>query len=368
MRGEPPLRSLVSALGRGHFADGGCLNQAKRVTTAEKVRFLASLEAYPGSTGPVGVEETHMSWVFLVDERVYKLKKPVRYPFLDFTTLEARKANCREEVRLNRRLAPEVYLGVMALIVGADGRLAIKGEGEVVDWLVKMRRLPADRMLDRAITAGTIGRQEVNAVARRLSQFYLDTKPVTISGADYVHQFAHEQAINREILTERGFDLDRGRVEQALACVEDVLHGPAGILQQRAEAGKIVEGHGDLRPEHICLVHPPVIIDCLEFARHLRLVDPIDELLFLTLECQRLGAGWVGELILAHYLEGSKDHPTDELVSFYWSYRACLRARLSLVHLLEPDPRSPEKWLPLARNYIEIACRPPVTAHLRADR
>jgi uncharacterized protein len=362
------LRSLVRASERGHFADGGCLNQTERVTTAEKVRFLASLDAYPGSRGPVTVEETHMSWVFLVDERVYKLKKPVRYPFLDFTTLEVRKANCREEVRLNRRLAPEVYLGVVALNVGANGRLAIDGDGEIVDWLVKMRRLPADRMLDRAIAAGTTARQEVNAVARRLSQFYLDTEPIAIGGDDYVRQFAHEQAINRETLTERGFDLDRDRVEQALSCADEVLHGPAGTLQQRAEAGRIVEGHGDLRPEHICLVHPPVIIDCLEFSRRLRLVDPLDELLFLTLECQRLGAGWIGELILAHYVEGSKDRPTDELASFYWSYRACLRARLSLVHLLEPDPRTPEKWLPLARHYIDIARRPPVTASLRASR
>jgi uncharacterized protein len=84
------LRSLVRASGRGHFSDGGCLNQAKRAATADKVRFVASLEAYPRSTGPVSVEETHMSWVFLVDERVYKLKKPVSYPFLDFTTIEAR--------------------------------------------------------------------------------------------------------------------------------------------------------------------------------------------------------------------------------------------------------------------------------------
>jgi uncharacterized protein len=345
-------------------------DQARNTPLAmtDKVGFLASPQAYPGCAGPVLVKETHMSWVFLIDDRVYKLKKPVRYPFLDLSTLEARHANCRTEVRLNRRLAPEVYLGVVPLTAAADGRLTIDGDGEIVDWLVKMRRLPADRMLDRAITAGTIARQEVNAVARRLSQFYLDAEPVAIGGTEYVRQFAHEQAINREILTERGFDLDRRRVEKALACADDVLHEPAGALQQRAEAGRIVEGHGDLRPEHVCLVHPPVIIDCLEFSRPLRLVDPLDELLFLTLECQRLGAGWVGELILAHYLEGSKDRPTDELASFYWAYRACLRARLSLAHLLEPDPRTPEKWLPQARHYIEIACRPPVTESLRANR
>jgi uncharacterized protein len=343
------------------------LNQAKRVTTAEKVRFLASLEAHPGSTGPVGVEETHMSWVFLVDERVYKLKKPVRYPFLDFTTLEARKANCREEVRLNRRLAPEVYLGVVALNIGADGRLAINREGEVVDWLVKMRRLPAERMLDRAIAEGTVDGMHVDAVADRLCDFYGRAAAEEVSGAEYVSQFADEQAITREILTNRGFDVDRARVELVLRSIEKRLDG-SGIVGERAERRRIVEGHGDLRPEHICLVERPAIIDCLEFSRQLRLVDPVDELVFLWLECERLGAGWVGEHIFASCAECLKEEQPDELISFYWAYRGCLRARLSLVHLLEPDTRNPHKWLPLARHYIDLAASPPVRRGLRASR
>lgn len=338
------------------------------VTTADKVRFLGSLAAHPGCVGPVEIKETHMSWVFLADERVYKLKKPVRYPFLDFTSLDARKANCREEVRLNRRLAPDVYLGVVPLTAGLDRRLAIGGDGAVVDWLVMMRRLPGERMLDQAIASGTAARQEVNAVARRLSEFYLAVAPVDLGAADYVEQFAQEQAITRDVLTNRGFDLDRSRTEGALGRVEDALGGPAGPLGRRAEEGRIVEGHGDLRPEHVCLVHPPVIIDCLEFSRRLRLLDPLDELLFLMLECRMLEAGWIGELILDHYLASARDHPPKELVSFYWAYRACLRARLSLVHLLEPDPRTPEKWLPQARRYIELASLPLVSPVLRAAR
>src|SRR5918995_6206350 len=108
------------------------------VTTADKVRFLSSPAAHPGCAGSVEVEETHMSWVFLVGGRVYKLKKPVRYAHLDFTTLKARKANCREEVRLNRRLAPDVYLGVVPLTAGPDGRLAIGGGGGGGGWVGEM--------------------------------------------------------------------------------------------------------------------------------------------------------------------------------------------------------------------------------------
>jgi uncharacterized protein len=343
------------------------LNQAKRVTTAEKVRFLSSLHAYPGSRGPVSVEETHMSWVFLVDEHVYKLKKPVSYPFLDFTTIEARETNCREEVRLNRRLAPEVYLGIVALTISAEGRFAIGGDGEVVDWLVKMRRLPAERMLDRAISEHTVDGMLLDAVAGELCEFYVRAAPEEISTVEYARRLDHEHAITRDILTNRGFDLDRSRVDLVLGSIDEQLDG-SGFVGKRAEQGRIVEGHGDLRPEHICLLDPPAIIDCLEFSRQLRLVDPVDELVFLWLECERLGAGWVGKRIFDSCAECLKEEPSDELISFYWAYRACLRARLSLVHLLESDTRKPLKWLPLARHYIELAASPPVRRSPRASR
>jgi uncharacterized protein len=283
-------------IGARPFCRWGLLESGKRVTTAEKVRFLASLEAYPGSTGPVSVEETHMSWVFLVDERVYKLKKPVRYPFLDFTTLEARKANCREEVRLNRRLAPEVYLGVVALNIGANGRLAIGGDGEVVDWLVKMRRLPAERMLDRAIAEGTVDGMHPRCGRPPALRFYGRAAAEEMSGAEYARQFAMsrpspghpDQPRLRSRPAARGFG--PGSIEKQLDG-----SGIVGSAPNRAESS---------RDTAICarstsvLVDPPAIIDCLEFSRQLRLVDPVDELVFLWLECERLGAGWVGSASL----------------------------------------------------------------------
>ncbi|MFZ5931966.1 MAG: hypothetical protein ACOY15_12230 [Pseudomonadota bacterium] len=328
----------------------------QEISIEEKVRFLQHPAAYgqPG-TAEVLVKETHMSWVFLTGARVYKLKKPVRYDFLDFSTLDARERNCREEVRLNRRLAENVYLGVLPLTLSSKGELAIGGEGPSVDWLVLMRRLPLDRMLDQAIERSTVSRAEIISVADRLSDFYGLAPPAELTPEAYVEQFIREQAQTRAVLTDRTFDLDGARIGKILGGIEDILFAQSELLKARVEGGRIIEGHGDLRPEHVCLNTPPVIIDCLEFNRGFRLVDPADELTFLGLECEHLGAGWIGPALLNRYTERLGDTPSARLIAFYRSHRACLRARLSLVHILEHDPRKPEHWLPLARHYLELA-------------
>ena len=338
------------------------------VSIDEKVRFLKTREAYASRPPVVDVKETHMSWVFIAGERVYKLKKPVHLPFLDFRTLAARERNCREEVRLNRRLAPNVYLGVVPLTVGKDGQLAIGGVGDIVDWLVEMRRLPNELMLDEAILGHTIRRdlsRRLDAVADLLVDFYRGSAPADLSPTDYVEQFAREHSLNEAVLCDPRFNLDGGQVENVLARVRLGIEGRAP-LKERVREGRIVEGHGDLRPDHICLSDPPVIIDCLEFSRALRSVDPFDELTFLTLECEMLGAGWIGEYILRRCSDGLGESPTPPLLDFYWTYRACLRARMAIAHLLEPNPRTPEKWIPLARRYLQLAQSPASMPVLRA--
>lgn len=331
------------------------VTDAPETSLEEKVGFLKSPAAYLPRPAEVGVEETHMSWVFLAGERVYKLKKPVRYAFLDFSTIEARERNCREEVRLNRRLAEDVYLGVAPLTRGDDGRLSINGEGGVVDWLVVMRRLPRERMLDRAILADEASPADIARIAERLVAFYKTAQPAGLAPSAYVAQFAEEHARNKAVLNAFAYALDHGRAEAILASIEDILRRRSDLLTARVEGGRVVEGHGDLRPEHVCLNDPPVIIDCLEFSLPLRLVDPVDELTYFGLECSRLGAGWIEPALLSAYLKLSGDAPAPQLISFYRKYRACLRARLSLVHIVERDPRKPEKWLPLARQYLELA-------------
>lgn len=309
-----------------------------------------------------------MSWVFLAGERAYKLKKPVKYPFLDFSTLSAREADCREEDRLNRRLAPDVYLGVIPLALGADGGLVLGGKGEPVDWLVMMRRLPADRMLDQAIANGTVAQSQIGEVANVLARFYHDLDPADVTPEEYVAHFAREQEKNRSLLTDERFDLPGTALNAVLSRIEAVLTDEPDLLTRRARDGRIVDGHGDLRPEHVCLSEPPVIIDCLEFNKNFRLVDPFDELAFLGMECERMGFPWIGEMLISRCAEELGDRPSERLLAFYAAYRACLRARLALAHLLEPDPRTPEKWLPLSRTYLAIAERACVTLRPREAR
>ncbi len=323
------------------------------VPLRDKVAFLASPDAHAGAE--VETRETHMSWVFLAGERAYKLKKPVTYNYLDFSTLAAREADCRTELRLNRRLAPWVYLEVAPLTVRPDGGLEIGGEGAVADWLVVMARVPEDAMLDRAIERGDVTRRDIDAVAGLLASFYRSAEPADVTPDDHVSQFVREHEANRAMLTDPRFDLPHGTRDAALDAVAALLDAEPGPLAERARAGRIVDGHGDLRPEHVCLSDPPTIIDCLEFNRPLRLVDPFDELAFLGMECARLGADWIGPALIADCAAALDDRPSDRLIAFYTVYRACVRARLALAHLTEDEVRESDKWEPRARAYLALA-------------
>ncbi len=330
---------------------------APLVMLEDKVRYLASAAAHAGGGTPA-VIETHMSWVFLAGDRVLKLKKPVRTSFLDFSTLAAREFNCREEVRLNRRLAPGVYVGVVPLLARSDGTLAIgraegPADGQVVDWLVQMHRIPRERMLDVALSAGTVSTEDIVRLGERLARFFQSAEPVQLARPAYVKRFLASQAMNRSVLLQPGFH------ETATADVLDqfdrALRGHAELLGRRAEAGHLREGHGDLRPEHIGLDGTPVVIDCLEFNRVLREVDPFDELAFLDLECRMLGADWIGPRLIAHCASALQDSVPPTVMALYTAHRALVRARLAMAHLLDAEPRTPARWKPQAQRYVAAA-------------
>lgn len=352
--------------GRCPIEDETQADRSSAIPLADKVAFLSSPTAYSPVPPDVQAEESHMSWVFLAGERVYKLKKPVRYPFLDFGTLAAREHNCREELRLNRRLAPDTYLGVVPLTADGDG-LAIGGAGCVVDWLVVMRRLPARRMLDAEILGGTVTDEAVRAVGRRLATFHAAEAPAALTAEAYVAQFAREHADSRRVLADPHFGL-ADEAASVLDMVATVIEERPELLRARLDQGCIVEGHGDLRAEHVCLADPPVVIDCLEFNRALRLVDPIDELVNLGTDCERLGAAWIGPALIAEASPRFTAQLTSDLLWFYRAYRTCVRARLAVVHLLEPDVRQRGKWQPLARHHLNLAVDFDVMAYLRAAR
>jgi aminoglycoside phosphotransferase family enzyme len=322
-----------------------------------KVAFLAQASSYPESTSAVRVIETHMSWVFVTDELVYKMKKPVLLPYLDFSTLSARKHFCEESLRLNRRLAPEVYLGIVAVTREQDGKLRLGGNGEPVEWLEKMRRLPEEAMLNVAIAAGGATEEDVRRFTRTLVQFYIQALPVEISAGQYRERLRRDIRDNNLALCDREYEFNGRRVERIVGAQLGLLDQDPRMFDLRVEAGKVIEAHGDLRPEHVCLLPQPVFIDCLEFNRDFRVMDVADELSYLAMECEFAGGAFIGPAIFATYEQQTGDRIPEWLVYFYKSYRALLRAKLAAWHTRDRAPAEHPKWLRRAGAYIDLAER-----------
>lgn len=328
---------------------------APEIDIDRKVAFLGSIAAYAESPERVERIETHFSWVFLTEKHVFKLKKPLCDSGLDLSSLAARRSVAEEEVRLNRRLAPEVYLGIVPLTLGRHG-LALAGEGSVVDWLVQMIRLPADRMLDRCLARGGWCPADIHALGAYLARFFAAARHPRIDAKAYLDRFRDECRSSHLILHELGGAALRPLTDAVARRIESfVIRSEA--LPRRVEDGRIVEGHGDLRPEHVCLGSPPRIIDCLEFRAALRCLDPVDELAFLAMECERLGAPRIGQILHYRYRQRTGDRPPPMLIFFYRAIAALIRARIAILHLQETPVRDPAKWPKLAAAYLAIARR-----------
>ena len=321
-----------------------------------KVAFLKKPETYPFATGAVKMVETHMSWVFLTDQYVFKLKKPIRLEMLNFSTLEARYNNSLEEVRLNQRLARGVYLGVVAITALDDGKMELDGNGTPIDWLVWMKRLKSEKMLDEAILTETIDREELRAAAGVLTDFYLKARPVEISAMTYVNWITKCILNDRRRLLKEEYHQQADVVNAIADGLINFIYRKLELLEARAENEKIIEAHGDLRPEHVCLGKQPYFIDCLEFSRSLRILDIAEELSFLSLECDVLGQPWVGEVFLNTYKSESGDDVSDELISFYKAKKALMRARISIRHIASPFYKSGEQdWNEVCARYLAHA-------------
>jgi aminoglycoside phosphotransferase family enzyme len=332
----------------------GFVIQGAEPALAAKVDFLSQPTSYGLGAESVECRETHMSWVFLAGDRVYKLKKPVRFPYLDFSTLARREAACRAELRLNRRLAPDIYLDVVPLVEG-EGGLSIGGAGTPVDWLVMMRRLDERLMLDHMIAAGNVTIVQLDRLVGMLARFYRSATPAFVSAAVHLTGWRESLAYNRRILHDPRFGIPLGLLRCIEGAQREFLRRRSPLLAARLHHRRIVDGHGDLRPEHIWLDDQVRVIDCLEFNARLRVVDPFDEIAFLSLECERLGAAWAGRYVQRRMQRLLRDGPADELFTFYRCHRATLRARLAIAHLLEAHPRTPEKWPRLCAAYLKLA-------------
>ena len=325
------------------------------ISLEDKIKFLKSIRSYPENPNKVELIETHMSCVFLTDTFVYKLKKPVKSDSLDYSTILKREKNCQNEVLLNKRLAPNVYLDVIPITVDTDGKLTLYGNGEIIDWLVKMRRLPFKSMLSHAIQTQTVNEADIINFTKVLTNFYIKAKQIKVSPSDYCSQFEKGILKNQQELSLPKYQLPNSLISSISSNQLNFLMKYSKCLAQRAKDNRIVDAHGDLRPEHVCLLKEPVVIDCLEFSHELRILDPVDEMSFLALECERLGSLSIGKLVLKNYSKTTNDNPPVNLIDFYKSYRACIRAKLAIWHLKDNQVLNHAKWLHRANEYLNLA-------------
>ena len=325
------------------------------VSINEKVSFLKQPGAYRHPVIKVETKETHMSWVFIVNDVVYKLKKPVTYRFLDFRTLEARLNNCREEIRLNRRLAEGIYIGIVPLVLNEDGKLQVEGKGQVVEWMVKMKRIPEENLLDYAIEHWRADEALVKGAAELLAEFYKNAPPVHMD-PDLYRLKLRDQIISAQTeLLQPLYHFPVALVEQVGNYLIGFLNDHSSLFDKRMADGKIIEAHGDLRPEHICLAPQPAIIDSLEFNRELRVMDIAEELAYLNLECEMMGNTSTGRFFIDVYKKLTNDNIPGILVNFYEIKKACLRAYLVARHIEESHYKEDPQWLARANAYLKLA-------------
>jgi aminoglycoside phosphotransferase family enzyme len=326
-----------------------------------KIEALRRLEIYARDVRAVEVRESHMSWVFLTERFAYKMKKPVKWDRLDFSTLALRHMQCENEVILNRRLAPAVYLGLIRMTCDENGRLHLGGQGEIVEWLVRMVRLPTERKLERLVEERRVHEHDLVSAMELLTRFYRSAPSVHMPGAEYRMRLAQEiEFITAKLLSAHVY-LPSDSVREVAASLRAFVERKSALLEARA--GRVIDAHGDLRPQHIYIGADPAIIDCLEFNRDLRLREPLDELSFLRLECDRLGDPRPGDFLIARYREGLSDPAPAALVRFYAAFRAYERAKLAIGHLMDSDSAGPApadpgyttKWRERALTYLRLA-------------
>ncbi len=323
--------------------------------TDRVVRFLAQPVAHTPQPDAVEVIETHISYVFLAGQQAYKLVKPVRYEFVDFSTRAARRSDCQREVALNRRFAPDVYLGVTPITTDSEGRLHIGGDGPAVEWLVEMRRLPADRMLDGLIAAGAVRQDDVRRLADRLCDFYLQAPPLDVEAEKFRREIQRHVMANREELLSPKHGLPEETIRRTHTAQLTFLKTQASQIDERVRLGRVIDGHGDLRPEHVCLEEPPVVFDCVEFSDEFRRLDVLDELAFFAMECEFLGAPEIGRRVIDVYLQRSGDRPRPELPLFYQTYRACVRAKVEALRACQQTGSNRQASREQALTHVKLA-------------
>ena len=322
--------------------------------------FLSNPAAYPHPVDRVDRRETHVSHVFLAGSFAYKLKKPVTFPFLDASTLALRRRWCGLELTLNRRLAPRIYLGLVPVVEGTEGLRLGRRRGRVVEWLVAMRRLPESRMLDQLVAKDRVSQGDMIRIADILARFFR-----TAARSARISRFGAPMSVAELVLGNLRecapfvgrllSEADRRALESAYRQFL-ALHEP--LLRRRLREGRIIDGHGDLRCENICLTSPVTIFDCVEFQPAFRGGDVVNDLSFLAMDLEFRGRPKLAEALVARYRQDARDATCEALLPFYKCHRSLVRGKVrGLAWLQHPRTAEGRRLQELSRRHFALAVR-----------
>jgi aminoglycoside phosphotransferase family enzyme/predicted kinase len=328
-------------------------------TLPPHVRALLNPAAYPHPASSIELRQTHISWVFIVDELVYKLKKPFDFGFLDYTTIEKRKHFCEEEVRLNSRMCGDTYLGVVPVVETADG-FQLGGDGAAVDYAVKMRRLPEERMMSSLLARDAMTSTMLETLAGRIAEFHATAQRGPeideVGGFATVRQNWAENFEQTEGVI--GRTITRGQFDDIRAFVDGVLKEDEALFAQRVAEGRVRDCHGDMRTDAVCFDHGGVCIyDCIEFNERFRYSDVASDIAFLAMDLEFRGRRDLSDELLSRYLAHTMDSTLPLLLPFYKMYRAYVRGKVDGFQLDQPDIDEGQKALAArdAQRYFELA-------------
>jgi aminoglycoside phosphotransferase family enzyme/predicted kinase len=318
--------------------------------------FLHQPASYPEATHSVELRETHISQVFLTDHAAYKIKKPLKLPFLDYSTLDARRDACCAELQLNRRFSQDIYRDVVAITRDEKG-FAWNGRGPAVEYAVWMRRIPDACLMDARLREKTFQKEDSERLIAHLTRCYQEAPHGAMDGEVYGQRLRALIEENRSSLYELALHLKLDPEPWLALCSRQLLFMQVNrnLMTLRAEHGFVIEGHGDLRPEHIVFEDRVSMIDGIEFNRDLRLLDQADELSFLAMECAVMGYPDLGNDIRRRVLQDLNDPAPAELLAFYESYRATVRAKVNALRAEQETGEKRNRTLAVITDYQTIA-------------
>lgn len=323
------------------------------------VRALLRPSAYPHPVDRVELIQTHISYVFLAGDHVYKVKKPVDFGFLDYSTLRKRLYYCHQEVELNSRLCADTYLGV-SRIREEDGRITIDGHGRVIEYAVRMRRLPEDRMMDRLLEKGAVTRKMVNAVADKLAEFHAraETSRRIAEYGGWAIRYAWDENVRQwQDFISDTITQEQDRILAAYG--EAFFARERDLLAERVDSLRIRDCHSDLRSDAVCFTNGICIFDCVEFNARIRYVDVTRDVGFLAMDLDYRGHEGLARDFVEAYVDASGDSDVPRLIDFYKSYNACVRGKVEGFRSRDSHVPAGERRTAVraAKRYFELACR-----------